>query len=338
MRATGKPFDIEKKRVYEGWRYPADWIVECFCLESPKLNYRNGWYYMTVAQGGTAGPPTGHMVASSRSRTPYGPWEHSPYNPIVKTATRTEKWASMGHGTLIDTPQDEWFIVFHAFDNNVRNLGRQVLMLPIEWTKDGWYKVPDGTDVAGPIKKPAGGSVVSGKMQLSDDFSGNTIGLQWKMIGEDLRERVSVRNGALVLKAKGASPSDSYPVVIDPMNDYYQVEVDVVPGKNNKSGLVFYTRSRYMGLELDGSTIYRLTGTGYSREKIKEVGNSPVRFRLSNDHNDLLYWYSTNNGKDWIRIDFVNNLTTWGTVIRPGLYATGTGEAIFKNFTYQGIQ
>ncbi len=330
----------EKKKVYDGWQYPSDWIVECFCLESPKLTYRNGWYYLTVAQGGTAGPPTGHMVASSRSRTPFGPWEHNPYNPIVKTKSRTEKWASMGHGTLVDTPQNEWFIIFHAYDNNARHLGRQVLMLPVEWTEDGWFKIPEGADVAEPLKKTANGTIIHNKMQLSDNFSGSTIGLQWKMMGGDIRERVSVNNGALMLKATGTSPSDSNPVVIDPMNDYYQVEIDVMPGKTNKTGLLFYSHNRYMGLELDGSTIYRLTGNGYSREQIKDVeNNSPVRFRLSNDHNDLLYWYSIDNGKNWTRIDFVNNLTNWGGgTIRPGVYATGTGEALFKNFTYKGIQ
>ena len=38
---------------------------------------------MTTAVGGTAGPPTGHMVISARSKSIHGPWQNSPYNPIT---------------------------------------------------------------------------------------------------------------------------------------------------------------------------------------------------------------------------------------------------------------
>lgn len=328
----------EKEKIYEGWQYPEDWIVECFCLESPKLTYRNNWYYMTVAQGGTAGPPTGHMIASSRSRTPYGPWEHSPYNPIVKTENRDEKWASMGHGTLVDTPQDEWYIIFHAYENEARHMGRQVLMLPVEWTSDGWFRVPDEIDPAKPIKKPEG-KKVKGRMQLSDNFAGDTLGIQWKMIRDDIRERVTIANKSLILKAKGNSPSDSNPVVIDPMDNFFQVEVTVSPESTAKGGLIFHSSKGYLGLELDDTTIYRLTDKDYSREKIINVdSDAQIRFRLTNDHNDLLYWYSLDNGNHWERIDFVNNLTNYGGAsIRPGIYATGEGDVTFTNFVYKKV-
>ena len=71
----------EKKKVYDGWKYPDHWDTECMCLESPKLNEHNGYYYLTSAQGGTAGPATSHMVVSARSKSVTGPWENSPYNP-----------------------------------------------------------------------------------------------------------------------------------------------------------------------------------------------------------------------------------------------------------------
>ena len=59
----------EKKKVYDGWKYPDHWDTECMCLESPKLNEHNGYYYLTSAQGGTAGPATSHMVVSARSKS-----------------------------------------------------------------------------------------------------------------------------------------------------------------------------------------------------------------------------------------------------------------------------
>lgn len=141
--------------------------------------------------------------------------------------------------------------------------------------------------------------------------------------------------------AEGENPWESHPVVIDPMNNYYQVEVDLYTQKNVKSGLIFCDENgKYMGFELDGTVLYRLTGWGYSREKVLDLRESDkLRVRLSNDHNDLLYWYSLDGGKSWKRIDFVNNLMSWGgATIRVGVYASGDGEAQFTEFSYKGIE
>lgn len=92
----------QKQKVYEGWRYPNHWETECMCLESPKLNYHNGYYYLTSAQGGTAGPATSHMAVAARSKSVTGPWENSPYNPVVHTYSAHDNWWSKGHGALID--------------------------------------------------------------------------------------------------------------------------------------------------------------------------------------------------------------------------------------------
>ena len=75
----------EAEHVYDPWRYPDDWVVEAYAQEGPKITRRNGWYYMITAVGGTAGPPTGHMVIVARSKSIHGPWENDPSNPIVRT-------------------------------------------------------------------------------------------------------------------------------------------------------------------------------------------------------------------------------------------------------------
>lgn len=330
-----------KKKVYDGWQYPEDWIVECFCLESPKLTYRDGWYYLTVAQGGTAGPPTGHMIASSRSRTPYGPWEHSPYNPVVKTAGISEKWASMGHGSLVDTPDGDWYIVFHAYDNGNRNMGRQVLMLPVEWTDDGWFRIPPGTDPESRIRIPSGGSKISGKMPVSDDFGGNGVGVQWKCCGGDIRERAFVADSVFCLKAEGNPGEFSTPVVVDPMNDWYQAEVTVLPEENVTVGLALYAGNGcIMGLELENGMIYQRRAGLTGRVAITETSaDDVVRFRLTNWYGNLLYWYSTDDGAGWKRIDFVSNIIAFGgNTVRPGLYASGSGTGKFRNFVCDGIE
>ncbi|RYH93449.1 MAG: xylan 1,4-beta-xylosidase, partial [Acetobacteraceae bacterium] len=50
------------EHVYDPWRYPSDWVVEGFSPEGPKILRRGDYFYLVTAVGGTAGPPTGHMV------------------------------------------------------------------------------------------------------------------------------------------------------------------------------------------------------------------------------------------------------------------------------------
>jgi beta-xylosidase len=76
------------KKVYDGWKYPDDWDVETFAQEGPKVLHHGDYYYMVLAEGGTAGPPTSHMVIMARSKSLEGPWENSPYNPIVHICVR----------------------------------------------------------------------------------------------------------------------------------------------------------------------------------------------------------------------------------------------------------
>ncbi len=102
------------KSSYGGWPIPREWSIECFCMEGPKLVKRGDYYFLTVAEGGTAGPATGHMVISARSKSLFGPWENSPYNPIFRTTKNSERWWSKGHGTLLEDAKGKWWMVFHA--------------------------------------------------------------------------------------------------------------------------------------------------------------------------------------------------------------------------------
>ena len=46
----------ELEKVYDGWRYPDEWITEAYALEGPKLFRRDEWFYLVSAVGGTGGP------------------------------------------------------------------------------------------------------------------------------------------------------------------------------------------------------------------------------------------------------------------------------------------
>ena len=88
LAADGLSVVGQPKKVYAGWQYPDDRVVTAFALEGPKPIRHGGYYHMLVAEGGTAGPPTSHMVVSARARSLDGPWENSPYNQGARTTRR----------------------------------------------------------------------------------------------------------------------------------------------------------------------------------------------------------------------------------------------------------
>ena len=168
----------EIRSSYSGWPVPRDWSIECFCLEGPKLVKRGEYYYLTVAEGGTAGPATGHMVISARSKSLAGPWENSPYNPIIRTTSNSDRWRSKGHGTLFEDAKGKWWMVFHAYEKGFYNLGRQTLLLPVEWTEDGWYRVPEGIEADQPIGKPELAVSRAGLTVPASDVAGSRPALE----------------------------------------------------------------------------------------------------------------------------------------------------------------
>ena len=133
LSAAGRP-----TKAYDGWAFPEEWETEGVWLESPKLFQRGDWYYLVTAEGGTAGPPTSHMVVVARSKSVLGPWENSPHNPMVHTYSADEFWWSKGHGTIVDDADGNWYIVYHAYRNGFHTLGRSTIVESVEWTADGW--------------------------------------------------------------------------------------------------------------------------------------------------------------------------------------------------------
>ncbi|MDF2646083.1 MAG: Beta-xylosidase [Paenibacillus sp.] len=322
--------------VYEGWPIPGEWVVDGMALESPKLLVRGDYYYLICAQGGTAGPATSHMAVAARSKNPLGPWENSPYNSLVHTWSKEERWWSKGHGTLVDTPDGKWYFVYHAYEKDYYTLGRQTLLDPIEWTEDGWPIVSQDTD--GEMKPVEGISP-----ELSDDFQGVALGWQWRFYKELDPERYEVGRGVLKLKAKGDSPADSAPLVIIPPDRAYEAEVEIKVGPEAEAGLVlFYNDRCYVGISFTEQEIYRHR-RGIKGNPAQGLG-CRLHLKLRNDHHTVTMFYST-DGIGWNRFPSAMevsgyNHNTFGEFIslRLGIYAAGKGEAEFSRFRYRMIE
>jgi len=251
----------ETKHVYEGWTYPKDWVVEGFYIESPKLAFRNGFYYLTTAQGGTAGPSTGHMAVSAKSKSPLGPWENSPYNPVVHTWSRSDRWWSKGHGTIFSDAAGRWHIVYHAYENGYYPLGRNTLIEPIEGTADGWFKTVRDARREGPSRRLR--SVVI----EPDDFSGKELKLQWQFSGLDSLDDQRIKDGRLEIK----STPDKLRVLHATVGDHsYEASARLETEGDLEAGLIAYFDDRaFAGIGIKGGEVFGMAKGAISGERIK---------------------------------------------------------------------
>lgn len=323
------------KKVYDGWEYPKGWDTECMCLESPKLTYRNGYYYMTSAEGGTAGPATSHMAVAARSKSPLGPWENSPYNPVVHTYSASDNWWSKGHGTLIDDVNGNWWIVYHAYAKGYHTLGRQTLLEPIEWTADGWYRTKSTATLPQPEITATNG------LNLSDDFDKQELGIQWTFWKEYAPQAVSFKQHTLWMKAKGSSPADGRLLLTTAEDKNYETQVEVITGKGNTAGLLlFYNEKAYAGVVSDGKKfiIYR-----NAEEKIELPNKIGKQFiaKIRNQGNNVRIMVSK-DGASWttlienMDVSMMHHNNYKGFfALRIGLYSAGKGSAGFSHFRYK---
>ena len=148
------------KRVYNGG-------TDRGCIEAPHLTKRGEYYYLMCAEGGTG---YNHCVTMARSKSPYGPFEKDPMNPILTSSPNNSNeradWDHLkpryynpesalqksGHGSYVNLDEKTAYLVHlcaRPFVPELRcTLGRESAIQKMVWTDDGWLRMADGTNLA----------------------------------------------------------------------------------------------------------------------------------------------------------------------------------------------
>lgn len=118
--------------------------------EGPHLYKRDGWYYLTVAEGGTG---YDHAVTMLRSRVLTGPYEmHPDVHVITSKDTPDAPLQRAGHGQIVETPEGE---TYHTHlcsrplpgrEGRFSPLGRETAIQKCVW-RDGWLYLAHGDAV-----------------------------------------------------------------------------------------------------------------------------------------------------------------------------------------------
>ncbi len=126
--------------------------------EGPHLYKIDGHYYLMAAEGGTE---DGHMITIARGKSPWGPWESCPHNPILSHRSLDRPIQTTGHGDLIQDTDGSWWMVFLGTRPvgypRYHILGRETFLAPVTW-EAGWPIVGNnGTvelEMDGPLPTP----------------------------------------------------------------------------------------------------------------------------------------------------------------------------------------
>ncbi|AOF94978.1 glycoside hydrolase family 43 protein [Sphingobium sp. RAC03] len=178
-------------------------------IEGPHIFRKDGYYYLTAAEGGTSVNHSQVVLRSKKLRGPYLPYAD---NPILTQRNmdpnRPDPIGSAGHAKLIQTQKGDWWATFLAvrpYEGDFYNIGRETFLLPVTW-KDGWpiilprgKKIPHVGKVPDLPAQPSPALPMSGNFTYTDDFDGDRLAMQWIGIRTPRQPFYRVTKGALEL-------------------------------------------------------------------------------------------------------------------------------------------
>lgn len=155
--------------------------------EGPHLFKRGDWYYHTMASHG--GYAASHHQIVARSRDIYGPYEVSPYNPMIVQNASDGILQGPGHAKLVQDGRGDWWAMYLCTrkPGGVATLGRETALSRVVWTADGWPVLQGGAEpkVVGVMPKVDGPEAIPAEVQsFRDDFDGDALKNDWQAVRE----------------------------------------------------------------------------------------------------------------------------------------------------------
>lgn len=188
-------------------------------IEGPHILKKDGWYYLTCAEGGTA---EGHSQVALRSRSVTGPYTPNPSNPYLTQRglpkDRPNPITSAGHADMVQTANGEWWATFLAvrpYGDDLYNTGRETFLMPVEWV-DGWPRITDPGEripyvATRPKLRDTGAPKLPthGAFAVREEFDATKLGPEWMMMRNPQGSWYALGGGALSLTPRPVALGDN---------------------------------------------------------------------------------------------------------------------------------
>lgn len=158
---------------------------EC-CPEGPHIMKRGEYYYAILAEGGTG---YGHGINVGRSKNLFGPYESSPYNPLMRQFDVDASIQRVGHGKLVQTQNGDWWIYYlmgRPNQGNYTTVGRETGFDPVTWLEDDWFII---NDRKGPSVEQTAPALNQHPFErwTRDDFDNDKLNMNWEFVRNPAR-------------------------------------------------------------------------------------------------------------------------------------------------------
>ncbi|WP_245936166.1 glycoside hydrolase family 43 protein [Streptomyces cahuitamycinicus] len=252
--------------------------------EAPHLYHIGDYWYLLIAEGGTE---RCHGVSIARGRSPQGPFEPCPANPVLTHRGTDHPIQNTGHADLVEGPDGSWWMVLlgvrpHGGTPGWHVLGRETFLVPVTWS-DGWPVVGELSPVLArppwPLREPAVPSV-------RDDFDSGELAPAWISLRSRPPENCTTkeRAGWLSLRAAGASLDDPEVTFVGRRQQHVSCRARVLvdPAQGRGGLAVRLDEEHHYEIEVTPGEVRVLTRVGPFRSEVasRATAAGPVVLRV----------------------------------------------------------
>jgi xylan 1,4-beta-xylosidase len=317
-------------------------------VEGPHLFKRNGWYYLTTAEGGTG---YDHAVTMARSRTIDGPYEMHPDTHLITSKDHPEAALQRaGHGQYVETPEGEAYHT-HLCGRPLApkrrcTLGRETALQKCVWRDDWLYLAHGGVVPAVEVEAPAGAESVAKTARIEAIFDGPQLpaDFQWLRTPEPKRIfSLAVRPGFLRLFGRESIGSWFEQALVARRQEHHAFRAETVvefspDTYQQAAGLThYYNRHKFHAVAVTlheqlGRVITLFSCPGdYPHSRMifpvgsgEAVADGPVHLALEVKDNDLQFFQRSSPGGNW---------QPFGPVLDAGVISDEGGRGEHGSFT-----
>jgi beta-xylosidase len=301
-----------------GWQGASD--------EGQCIVKRNGYYYMFYSIGGCCDNRCDYRVKVARSKSLRSGWEQFP-DPILQGS---ETWKCTGHGTLVSTPDNRDFYMYHAYNaTDFEYIGRQGMLDEIFWDKETEWPYFENGMPSDSAKMPFENTRQNRDSVWYDDFSTQTnlAFFEWDVLIP--KPQTEIVDGILNITSNHNCISF---LGLRPKVGDYVLSTETVSA--NQSGIGIYSnQNTSLSFTIEKSELILTKVINGEKEilariNIPESASVYLKFEASKARNFNFFW--SENEEEWIPVKVADNfqvdgsyLAQWGFSPRVGFILNG---------------